>query len=89
MSVFYQPKSRRIRNRKRKHNGFCLAVRSRLFHTAFPEINEKVNMKEQETMASAIRNIMESFGVGMEKAMDTLKIPPEQRSVYASLVRRM
>ncbi len=53
------------------------------------EINEKVNMKEQETMASAIRNIMESFGVGMEKAMDTLKIPPEQRSVYASLVRRM
>ena len=61
------------------------------------EINEKISEgrreqeqeTRQETMASAIRNIMESFGVGMEKAMDTLKIPPEQRSVYASLVRRM
>ena len=57
------------------------------------EIDEKISEgrreQEQETMASAIRNIMESFGVGMEKAMDTLKIPPEQRSVYASLVRRM
>ena len=57
------------------------------------EIDEKISEgrreQEQETMASAIRNVMESFGVGMEKAMDTLKIPPEQRSVYASLVRRM
>ncbi len=61
------------------------------------EIDEKISEgrreqeqeTRQETMASAIRNIMESFGVGMEKAMDTLKIPPEQRSVYASLVRRM
>jgi hypothetical protein len=49
-------------------------------------VDEKVNAKEQQTTVTHIRDIMESFGVTIEKAMDSLKIPPSQRSTYAGLV---
>ena len=42
---------------------------------------------EQNAMVQSIRNVMESFGVSLEKAMDSLKIPPEQRSLYTGLVK--
>ena len=32
------------------------------------------------------KNVMESFGVTIEKAMEALKIPQSQRSTYAELV---
>ena len=35
-----------------------------------------------------IRNIMESLGVTVDKAMDSLKIPQSQRSHYAGLVEQ-
>ena len=41
---------------------------------------------ERETLASSIKNVMASFGVTIEKAMDALKIPLSQRDTYASLV---
>ena len=41
---------------------------------------------ERETTADHIKNIMASFGVTIEKAMDALKIPMSQRDIYASLV---
>ena len=41
---------------------------------------------QQETTVSHIKNIMDSFGVGIEKAMDSLKIPQDQRTLYAELV---
>ena len=50
------------------------------------KVDAKVNDKEQQTLVSSIRNIMESFGVTIEKAMDSLKIPQSQRSMYAGLV---
>ena len=34
--------------------------------------------KEQETLVYSIRNVMDSFGVTLEKAMDSLKIPQSQ-----------
>ena len=49
-------------------------------------VDEKVNAKEQQTTVTHIRDIMESFGVTIEKAMDSLKIPQSQRSTYAGLV---
>ena len=52
------------------------------------KINEKVNEKEQETKVIDIRNVMESFGVTVEKAMESLKIPPAQRDTYAGLVSK-
>ncbi len=42
--------------------------------------------KEQETKALDIKNIMESFGVTIDRAMDSLKIPQDERSMYAELV---
>ena len=42
--------------------------------------------KERETLVSSIKNVMASFGVSIEKAMDALKIPLSQRDTYASLV---
>ena len=55
------------------------------------EVNEKVRnaeaVKEQETTVLHIRDIMESFGVTIEKAMDSLKIPQADRAVYAGLVQ--
>ena len=51
-------------------------------------VDEKVNEKEQETLIKAIRNVMDSFGVNVEKAMDSLKIPQSQRSLYAGLIKK-
>ena len=55
-------------------------------------IDERVNNGKQEarqdTMVSAIRNVMESFGVSADRAMDSLKIPQNQRATYAGLVKQ-
>ena len=49
-------------------------------------VNEQIKAKEQQTTVTHIRDIMESFGVTIEKAMDSLKIPQSQRSTYVGLV---
>ena len=41
---------------------------------------------EQQTTVNHIKDIMDSFGVTMEKAMETLKIPATQWDMYAGLV---
>ncbi len=43
----------------------------------------------QKTTARHICDIMQSFGVTVEKAMDTLKIPQAQRKTYVGLVGKM
>ena len=50
-------------------------------------VDERVNAKERETLVSSIRNVMDSFGVTLEKAMDSLRIPQTQRQTYAALVK--
>lgn len=42
---------------------------------------------KEEGMATSIRRMMEGLGVSMEKAMDVLRIPPEERAKYAALVK--
>ncbi len=41
---------------------------------------------EERTTVNHIKDIMESFGVTVEKAMEALKIPVAQRDMYAGLV---
>ncbi len=41
---------------------------------------------KQETLALSIKNIVDSFDVSVEKAMDSLKIPQDQRSMYMRLI---
>ena len=51
------------------------------------EVRKEVRKKEQETLVTSIRNVMESLGVTIEKAMDFLKIPQADRATYAGLVQ--
>ena len=51
-------------------------------------LNERVNATKRETLVSSIKNVMSSFGVTIEKAMDSLKIPMAQRQTYAGLVQQ-
>ena len=53
------------------------------------KVDERVSTAEQQTTVTHIKDIMESFGVTIEKAMDSLKVPQSQRSVYAGLVGKM
>ena len=39
------------------------------------KVDEKVNAKEQQVIVTCLRNIMDSLGVSIEKAMDTVKNP--------------
>ena len=50
------------------------------------QVSEGKREQEQQTTVTHIKDIMESFGVTIEKAMDSLKIPQSQRSIYAGLV---
>jgi len=40
-----------------------------------------------EGLASSIRNMMKNMGVSLEKAMDVLQIPADERAKYATLVK--
>ena len=51
-------------------------------------VDERVDAERQQTTVDHIRNIMESFGVTIEKAMDSLNIPQSQRSTYVGLVSK-
>ena len=52
------------------------------------QVNERVNAKERETTVSHLKDIMASFGVTLERAMDSLKIPMTQRQTYAGLMQQ-
>ncbi len=49
-------------------------------------VKDKIDEKVQQNTVTHIRDIMESFGVTVERAMDSLKIPQSQRSTYAELL---
>ena len=53
------------------------------------EIDERVNSGIQNARVLDLKNIMETFGVSEEKAMDVLKVPQNQRATYAGLVRQL
>ncbi len=41
---------------------------------------------QQETLVSSIKNVMDSLQCNIERAMDVIKIPQDQRNMYAGLV---
>ena len=49
-------------------------------------VDERVSAERRETRVLDIRGVMREFGVGVERAMDAIGIPPEQREEYARLV---
>ncbi|MBR1685567.1 MAG: hypothetical protein IJ708_10575 [Clostridia bacterium] len=53
------------------------------------KVNTAVTAKEQETKSRDIRNVMDTFGVSIEKAMDSLMVPADQRSSYRTLVMQL
>ncbi|MBQ8094061.1 MAG: hypothetical protein IJ242_10870 [Clostridia bacterium] len=70
-----------------KENGTMEDVLMEILKDRIDEkVNTAVNTEKQQTTVTHINDIMESFGVTIEKAMDTLKIPVSQRSIYAGLV---
>ena len=40
-------------------------------------VDERVAAKEKETKSRDIRNVMDTFGVSIEKAMDSLMVPAD------------
>lgn len=50
--------------------------------------NETAKNATIQATVNHIRDIMETFGVTIEKAMETLKIPVAQRDMYAGLVAK-
>ncbi len=43
--------------------------------------------KEQETLLTSIRNIMNNLKLSLDQAMEALNIPQGQRSKYANLIK--
>ena len=56
------------------------------------KVEEKVSnakaAKEQETLLTSIRNIMDTLKLTVSQAMDALKIPDADRPVYAEKLKR-
>ena len=49
-------------------------------------IDKKADEARQKTILEAIKNVMESFGVTAEKAMESLKVPQSKWATYAGLL---
>ena len=54
------------------------------------DVDERVNAvrkdEHQQTMILSIRNVMDSLDVPADKAMDTLKIPQNERDMYSEML---
>ena len=48
--------------------------------------NESAKKADEQRLITDIKNVMESFGVSVEKAMESLKIPETLWGMYAGLV---
>ena len=60
---------------------------------ALKEVNVMCNLGEglveetrEEMTLTHLKNIMETMGISLEKAMDILKVPVNSRSMYASMI---
>ena len=45
-----------------------------------------VEETREEMTLTHLKNLMESMGIGLDKAMDILKVPVNSRSMYASMI---
>jgi NACalpha-BTF3-like transcription factor len=49
-------------------------------------IDEEVEKKVEKSKMDDIRNVMETLGLSIEKAMDALKIPADKRASYMAML---
>lgn len=61
-------------------------VKDRVDEKVSTAVNIAVDTERQQTTVTHIKDIMDSFGVTIERAMDSLKIPQSERKTYAGLV---
>ena len=61
-------------------------VKDRVDEKVSTAVNIAVDTERQQTTVTHIKDIMDSFGVTIERAMDSLKIPQPERKTYAGLV---
>ena len=50
--------------------------------------NESAKKADEQRLITDIKNVMESFGVTIEKAMESLKIPVADRAIYAEMIQK-
>jgi len=55
-------------------------------NAAVAAINEAANARNQQITVTHIRDIMTSFNLSVEQAMDVFDIPQSERMTYAELV---
>ena len=57
---------------------------------AYGDYRESIGREEEKrnTLLKSIRNIMDDFNVSAERAMDTLKIPQEKRSMFLEKINQ-
>ena len=48
--------------------------------------NESAQKADEQRLITDIKNVMESFNVSVEKAMESLKIPETMWSMYVGLI---
>jgi hypothetical protein len=83
--MYYRELSDKVdyyKNNERGENGMC-EIMEELFAEDRKEIEKNA---EQNANLKSIRNIMISFNLGAEKAMEGLKIPKEEQPVYLKLL---
>ena len=81
------PKTSERKNQFKNTEGGMRAMNDGIQALIDREVHKKEQEKERQTRVIDIRNVMESFGVTIEKAMDSLKIPQTDRATYAGLVQ--
>ena len=52
------------------------------------DLAESERQGEQNAIVQTIRNLMESMKWTIDQAMDAMKVPSDQRSMYAGLVNK-
>ena len=72
--------------------GFIVENRAEVMDMCLTEYNEAETMEmfkeegEENATVAHLKDIMESFGVTLEKAMDVLKIPTDKQNMYKGLL---
>ncbi len=90
--MYYKELADKVRFLKEEEKG--VASMSNILEEMRQEVAQEVAREvaqetEEQTTVLYIREVMDSLGVTMEKAMDVLKIPQARRETYAGLVSKM
>ena len=77
-----------IRRDKGMEDVLMEIVKDRVDEKVSNAVSNAEAAKEQETLLTSIRNIMDTLKLTVSQAMDALKIPDADRPVYAEKLKR-